>query len=140
MRALRVDKLTLAALEGTLVEYRAGRAPVTVPVLHMLSMTAEGIEARAQQIAEQLQGGRWRVSLMSGGSAVGGGSAPGIELDTVLLALEHTQLSAHEAEQRLRQLDPPIVARIEDERVVLDLRTVLEEQDEALGLALAGID
>jgi L-seryl-tRNA(Ser) seleniumtransferase len=137
MRALRVDKLTLAALEGTLVEYRAGRALVTVPVLRMLSATAESIEARAQQLASRVNGAAWHVTLMSGASAVGGGSAPGIDLDTVLLGLQHTALPAHELEQRLRRLDPPIIARIEHDRVILDLRTVLEEQDEALAAALA---
>jgi L-seryl-tRNA(Ser) seleniumtransferase len=67
---------------------------------------------------------------VSGGSAVGGGSAPGTELDTVLLAVEHPQWSADTLEGRLRQLDPPVIARIENDRVVLDLRTVFDDQDE----------
>jgi L-seryl-tRNA(Ser) seleniumtransferase len=129
MRALRVDKLTLAALEGTLLEYHAGRARTTVPVARMLSMTAEEIEARARALVEQLHAAAWRVSLMSGGSAVGGGSAPGITLPTVLIALERDGLAADVLEQRLRAANPPIIARIADDRVVLDLRTVLEEQD-----------
>lgn len=139
MRALRVDKLTLAALEATLIEYRAGRAAASVPVVRMLTASAESIEARAHQLAARLHAGRWRVALMSGASAVGGGSAPGIGLDTVLLAIEHPQWSADTLEGKLRALDTPVIARIEADRVVLDLRTVFEEQDEPLARALAAL-
>ena len=139
MRALRVDKLTLAALEATLIEYRAGRAAASVPVVRMLTASAELIEARAHELAARLHAAHWRVALMSGASAVGGGSAPGFELDTVLLAVEHPQWSAATLEERLRTLDPPVIARIESDRVVLDLRTVFEEQDEPLGDALVAL-
>jgi L-seryl-tRNA(Ser) seleniumtransferase len=139
MRALRVDKLTLAALEGTLIEYAAGRAAETVPVLRMILADAETIEARAQAIADRLLVAGWQVALISGASAIGGGSAPGIERPTVLLALEHPTLSANHLEARLRALDPPIVARIERDHVVLDLRTVLEDQDPVVADLLAGL-
>jgi L-seryl-tRNA(Ser) seleniumtransferase len=139
MRALRVDKLTLAALEGTLLEYHAGRADASVPVARMLSLAADEIEARAQQLAERLQGQGWRVTLMSGASTIGGGSAPGVTLDTVLLALQRDGFSADAVEEQLRSLAVPIVARIEQDRVVLDLRTVFEEQDDLLGTMLAGL-
>lgn len=139
MRALRVDKLTLAALEATLIEYRAGRATSSVPVVRMLSASAESIEARAHQVAARLHATEWRVALMNGASKVGGGSAPGIELDTVLLAVEHPEWSADTLEEKLRALDPPVIARIEGDRVVLDLRTVFEEQDESLASALAAL-
>lgn len=138
MRALRVDKLTLAALEGTLIEYRADRAETAVPVLRMLAVTAEDIEERARRIAERLPQDRWLVTLMSGASAVGGGSAPGVGLPTVLIALAHREWSPDTLEERLRALTPPIIGRIEADTVVLDLRTVLEEQDEGLGDALVG--
>jgi L-seryl-tRNA(Ser) seleniumtransferase len=136
MRALRVDKLTLAALEGTLLEYHAGRAEATVPVARMLTLAAEEIEARAQQLAERLHAQGWRVSMTSGASTIGGGSAPGVTLDTVLVAIEREGMSADRLEQQLRTLEVPIVARIEQDRVVLDLRTVLEEQDEQLVVLL----
>jgi L-seryl-tRNA(Ser) seleniumtransferase len=136
MRALRVDKLTLAALEGTLLEYYTGRAAAAIPVPRMLSLSAEQIEMRAEALAERLHAAGWRVSFMSGSSAVGGGSAPGIELDTVLLVLERDGASANHLEQQLRAANPPIIARIQDDRVVLDLRTVLEEQDDLLAQAL----
>jgi L-seryl-tRNA(Ser) seleniumtransferase len=132
MRALRVDKLTYAALEGTLLEYLAGRAAHTVPVQQMLSLPAEDIEARAQAAAERLAAGGWTVALMSGASAVGGGSAPGVSLPTVLLAIARDGVTAAAIEAHLRTLDPPIIARIEHDRVVLDLRTVPPEDDDVV--------
>jgi L-seryl-tRNA(Ser) seleniumtransferase len=139
MRALRVDKLTLAALEATLIEYVAGRAGETVPVQRMARLSADAIEERARALADRLEGHGWRIALISGASAVGGGSAPGVTLPTVLLSLEREQVSADALESALRSLDPPVIARIESDRVVLDLRTVLEEQDELLGTLLSSI-
>ncbi len=139
MRALRVDKLTLAALEGTLLDYRSGRAETAVPVAAMIAATAAAIEARADALAERLRAAGWAVTLQAGASAVGGGSAPGVELPTMLMAAELAGTSAETLERRLRALEPPVVARIESDRVVLDLRTVLPEQDEALGTALAAL-
>ena len=132
MRALRVDKITLAMLEATLAEYAAGRARTTIPVQRMLHASADEIETRAQALAEKLAAGGWRISMISGSSAVGGGSAPGLELATVLLSIERDGQSAAATEEWLRTLDPPVIARIEHDRVVLDLRTVLPEQDQML--------
>jgi len=140
MRAMRVDKLVLAALEGTLIEYLAGRAPNTVPVARMVQMPVEAIEVRATEIAERLLGAGWSVTLVTGSSAIGGGSAPGIELPTVLLAISHATLTASALEERLRALEPPVIARVEGGRVILDLRTVLEHQDETLAEALLAIE
>ncbi len=136
MRALRADKVTFAILEATLAEYIAGRAAETVPVQRMLHTTAEEIEARAMALGQRLAGHGWQVALMSGTSAVGGGSAPGLELPTVLLSITRADESPNVTEQWLRTLDPPVVARIEHERVVLDLRTVLPGQDESLATLL----
>ena len=132
MRALRVDKLTLAALEATLLEYSAARARFTVPVARMLTMTAEQIETRATRLMERLAPAGWRVSLMSGASAVGGGSAPGVTLPTVLVGLERDGTTADALHDQLRRLEVPVIARIEQDRVVLDLRTVLDEQEATL--------
>jgi L-seryl-tRNA(Ser) seleniumtransferase len=137
MRAVRVDKLTLAALEGTLLEYLAGRAGETVPVVRMLQENADSIESRATMLAEELHDGGWNVVLTSGASAVGGGSAPGVEVPSILVAIEWPGLSPAALEQRLRTLDPPIIARIEHDRVVLDLRTVSARQEIALREAFA---
>jgi L-seryl-tRNA(Ser) seleniumtransferase len=140
MRALRVDKLTLAALEGTLLEYLAGRAGANVPVLEMIHMPAEVIEARARTLGTRLTEAGWSVALVPGVSAIGGGSAPGVELPTMLLAIEREGLSAAALDARLRALDPPVIARIEADRVVLDLRTVLAEQDEVLADGLRSVE
>ena len=129
MRALRVDKLTYAALEATLVEYLAGRAVATVPVARMLSMTAAEIEPRARALAERLRAAGWQADVVDGMSAVGGGSAPGVELPTKLVTLSRAGQSADALEATLRSGNPPVIARIERDRVVLDLRTVAAEDD-----------
>ncbi|MEP6782334.1 MAG: L-seryl-tRNA(Sec) selenium transferase, partial [Acidobacteriota bacterium] len=136
MRALRADKITFAILEATLAEYVEGRASTTVPVQRMLHASPEEIEARVQILAGQLAGHGWRVSMISGTSAVGGGSAPGLQLPTVLLSLARDGESASHTESVLRGLTPPVIARIEHDRVLLDLRTVLPQQDEELAALL----
>jgi len=134
MRALRVDKLTYAALEATLIEYAAGRAATTVPVQRMLTMSADEIRVRAATLATRLNAvDGWRADLVSGTSAVGGGSAPGVELPTWLVAIERRGLSPDALASRLRTLTPPVIARIERDQVLLDLRTVLDDQDSQLG-------
>ena len=132
MRALRADKITFAMLEATLSEYSAGRATSTIPVQRMLHLSAEEIEARAQALADTLAANGWRVAMISGSSAVGGGSAPGLELPTVLLSIARDGESAAATERWLRSLSTPVIARVEHDRVVLDLRTVLPEQDPAI--------
>jgi len=137
MRALRADKITFAILEATLAEYVAGRAADTVPAQQMLHASAEAIELRAQALADKLVSSGWQVAMLTGSSAVGGGSAPGLGLPTVLLSISRGEESPNATEQWLRTLDPPVIARIEHERVVLDLRTVLPGQDELLATLLA---
>jgi L-seryl-tRNA(Ser) seleniumtransferase len=133
MRALRVDKLTYAALEATLTEDAAGRADISVPIRHMLAMSVDEIRARATALVgamNALEG--WQATVIAGTSAVGGGSAPGVELPTCLVSLERRGLTADRLEARLRAAAPPVIARIESDRVVLDLRTVLPCDDEQL--------
>lgn len=137
MRALRADKITFAILEATLAEYVAGRAAGTVPVQRMLHASADEIEARAMALGERLAGHGWQIALMSGASAVGGGSAPGVALRTMLLAISRAGESADPTAAWLRTLDPPVIARIEDDRVVLDLRTVPPDQDATLAELLS---
>lgn len=133
MRALRVDKLTYAALEATLIEHAAGRETANIPVPHMLAMTAEEILERARRLVRELERLKgWRVEVVEGTSAVGGGSAPGMGLRTWTVAASKQGLSANALEQRLRGLSPPVVARIQDDRVHFDLRTVRPDQDGAL--------
>jgi L-seryl-tRNA(Ser) seleniumtransferase len=138
MRALRVDKMTYAALEATLIEYAAGRAAATVPVQRMLTTSAGEVRARAENLAAQIGAiAGWHTDVVQGVSAVGGGSAPGVELPSWLVAIEKGGASADALEQQLRRLAPPVIARIDQGRVVLDLRTVLPEQDAQLARLFA---
>jgi L-seryl-tRNA(Ser) seleniumtransferase len=136
-RALRADKLALAALEATLEAYRRGAAAREVPALRMLSLTRAEMEGRARAFAERLRSrldqSILNFEIIDGESAVGGGSAPTTHPPTSLIALTHTALSADALDKRLRQHAPPVIARILGDRVVLDLRTVAgPEEDELL--------
>jgi L-seryl-tRNA(Ser) seleniumtransferase len=140
MRALRVDKLTYAALDGTLAEYAAGRAGKTIPVQRMLMLTVGEIRPRAERVVEAIaRFPGWRAALADGSSTVGGGSAPGVQLPTVLVSIDIHGHSPDAIEQKLRRANPPVVARIESDRVLLDLRTVSEADDPVLLAALNAI-
>jgi L-seryl-tRNA(Ser) seleniumtransferase len=134
-RALRADKLCLAALEATLDAHRRG-ALKELPLFQMLGLTTEAIEARARDLARRLEESipsDLTVTVISGSSAVGGGSGPNVHPPTALLALSHETLTANEIESKLRAASPPIIARIADGRVLLDLRTVdLSEESDLL--------
>ncbi|MEP6914464.1 MAG: L-seryl-tRNA(Sec) selenium transferase [Acidobacteriota bacterium] len=131
MRALRVDKLTYAALEATLEEYAAGRAHETVPVARMLAQTADALGVRANALAAAVSADGLTAAVLEGHSTVGGGSAPGSALPTRLVALTHPSLSATGLERHLRHQAVPVIARILDGTVILDLRTV-DPDDDAL--------
>ena len=134
-RALRVDKMTYAALEATLAIYLQG-ALDALPVLRMLRARSEEIAARARALVAGLP---QPVELVPGESVVGGGSTPGQFLKTTLIAFTHPTLSAAEVEARLRLATPPVIARVEQDRVLLDLRTVLPEQEPALRRTLEAL-
>ena len=103
----------------------------------MLSLSVDDIRARAETLAAGLDGRPgWRATLTPGTSAVGGGSAPGVELPTVLVAIERDGLSPDALDARLRTLVPPVIARIDRHRIVLDLRSVLPHEDAHLLAAL----
>jgi L-seryl-tRNA(Ser) seleniumtransferase len=137
MRALRVDKLTYAALEGTLIEYARGRATTAIPVRQMLALDTATLTARADALIARVTATRTvHASIVDGESAIGGGSAPGLRLPTPLVAITIDGLSADALLARLRALDFPIIARIDRDRLVLDLRTVFPEQDDVLAAAL----
>jgi len=133
-RALRLDKLIYQALENTL------RALVfeqweRIPALAMIRMTAEQIRERAERLAAAVSQLGARVE--PGESVIGGGSTPAQSIPTWLIVIEPKDVM--EAEKRLRLGDPPVIARIEDERLLLDLRTVFPEEEGALARALAGL-
>ena len=137
MRALRVDKVTYAALEGTLVEHLTGRAADTVPVVRMATMPVEAIAVRAEIVAATLRDAGFSAAVVDGFSTIGGGSAPGSRLPTRLVAITHPALSADGLEARLRKATTPVIARIDADRVVLDLRTVSPGDDAVLAAVIA---
>jgi L-seryl-tRNA(Ser) seleniumtransferase len=137
-RALRVDKLTYAALEATLLAY-VKRDHDAIPTLKMMRLTKEEIGQRTKSLEEHLHSSKLSIEVIDGESVIGGGAAPSSVLPTRLLALSCAGLSADELAARLRASDPPIVARVEQGRVLLDLRTVLAEQDEALKTVLVAL-
>jgi L-seryl-tRNA(Ser) seleniumtransferase len=140
MRVLRVDKLTYGALEGTLAEYAAGRASRTIPILQMILAAPEAIEARARRLAEAARVARIvDLEVVAGRSKVGGGTTPGLELATYVLAIRHRTRSVDWLDGWLRRRDIGIVGRIENDRLLMDLRTVLAAEDAIVAGALAAV-
>lgn len=133
-RALRSDKLRLAALEATLVSHQRDVAETEVPLNQMLSITAGELEKRARSVAEGLN-----VELLAGESALGGGAGPTSTFPTTLIAITHPKKPAQEIEHELRNYSPPIIARISEGKVLVDLRTVFDDQLPAIRAALAAI-
>jgi L-seryl-tRNA(Ser) seleniumtransferase len=142
-RALRVDKLTYAALEATLLAY-VKRDHDAVPVLRMMRLSKNEIARRAGKIVSRVESAQaksaaLKLELLDGESVIGGGAAPSAVLPTRLIALTHSDLGADELSARLRANTPPIIARVDEGRVLLDLRTVFPEQDEVLVEALNSV-
>lgn len=139
LRVLRVDKMTLAALEATLHAYLEGRAEESIPVLRMISLKSSELEKRATFLKELLSaslGDECEVELKPGSSRVGGGSLPLAELPTVLVALRPGKMTAASLAERLRRGDPPVVVRICEDRVIIDPRTLAPGEEEQLAAAL----
>jgi L-seryl-tRNA(Ser) seleniumtransferase len=140
-RAVRADKFTLAALEATLALYRdAGTARTEIPALRMLTDDAVAVRRRGAAL-QQGVADKATATLVEGFSEVGGGSFPGAKLATVLVALSVPGVSADALLERLRGATPPVIARIERDRVVLDPRTLLPDQtDAAVAAVRASLD
>jgi L-seryl-tRNA(Ser) seleniumtransferase len=125
-RAVRPDKMSLAGLTATLNHYLRDKAPEAVPVWMMITATEDQMKMRAGEWKQQLGTGE----VVPGRSTVGGGSLPEETLPTRLLALESPH--PNDLANRLREADPPIIARVENDQVVIDPRTVLPSQEELL--------
>ncbi len=136
-RALRVDKLTYASLEATLLAY-VRRDYNAIPTLKMMSLTQEEVGDRAEALVKSVNSTahRLKLEIVDGESVIGGGAAPSSVLPTRLIALTAANLSANELAERLRASDPPIIARVEEGRVLLDLRTVFPDQGSVIAAAL----
>lgn len=144
-RALRVDKLTLAALEATLLHYLKGEAEREIPIWRMIAAHPEQLRARATAWANELSNRGLNCKVEPGQSAVGGGSLPGDTLPTFLLSFtpgSHVEMAGStrqvgEWAARLRQAATPVVARVDNGSLVIDPRTVAEEEEESLLDAVA---
>ena len=139
-RALRVDKMFYAALEATLLAYLREDYD-SIPALRMMRISEDALAQRAKQIAERLRAScpNLQVEVIESRSVLGGGAAPGSTLPTRVLGVKSEGLNADELCARLRRWETPIIARVEEERVLLDLRTVESARDEAIVLALESI-
>jgi len=146
MRALRVDKLTYAALEATVDSYLSGRAVEEIPALASLHATKEAITSRARSFVRRARSisasnlkPTLHFTLVDGASVVGGGSAPETQLPTTLIGVASERMGADEIEKRLRHNRPPVIVRIAEGQVVLDLRTVAPGDEKDLMEALRGL-
>jgi L-seryl-tRNA(Ser) seleniumtransferase len=137
-RALRADKLTYAALEATLLAY-VKHDHDAIPALRMMHLSKDGIARRTVAVAAKSGSPELTVEMIDGESVIGGGAAPSAVLPTKLLAVTRDGLSADEISARLRASEPPVIARVEEGRVLLDLRTVFPEQDENVTAALRAL-
>ena len=138
MRAVRIDKMTLAALEATLRHYHCEEAAQHIPTWRMIAARPESLVSRATRWATKLRAQGIVARTQRGESTVGGGSLPGEMLPTMLLAIDADQVSLplDELAKRLRLRSTPIVTRILRDTLLLDPRTVLEEQDKEVMLGL----
>lgn len=140
-RAVRADKACLAGLSATLLHYLKDEAEREVPILKMMSLTLEQVRGRAEAWAAELGQGltpsNVEALVVAGESTVGGGSLPGESMPTMLLSLEVR--SAEKFLRSLRRNNPPLIARTENDKVLLDPRTVLPEQEAALLVALKNL-
>ncbi len=139
-RALRIDKLTLAALESTLRLYRDEKTAVqTIPTLRMMLLPIASLEEKAQRLKKMLEstgGSRLTVASLNIVSRPGGGSLPLLELPSMGLGIEVDGLSANAVEKYLRLSSPPIISRIEDDMVVMDMRTLQDDELEIIRSAI----
>jgi L-seryl-tRNA(Ser) seleniumtransferase len=140
-RVCRLDGLLISAMARTLSAYVRGRQFEEVPTLRMLSATAESIGKRASKVKRKvgsLTGMGRQLKIIDGISRTGGGSSPAGERPTRLLALDWPEGDAAPVERRLRAVDPPVIGRVQDGRLLLDLRTVPPDLDDSLAELLAG--
>ena len=143
-RALRVDKLTIAALEATLGAYLRG-AIDEIPALRMIRLSAHELKRRAEnflrELTPELPLGEVELEIADGASLAGGGSTPAQSLPSKIIRIASARYSAAQLEQRLRRAPAgvSVIARVEDDRLVLDLRTVFSEQEPLLLRTLAAV-
>lgn len=139
-RVVRVDKMTLAALEGTLLNYVRGMNGIKeIPTIRSMLYSKEDLKARTEKLHQNLieQNSSFLIKVVESISKVGGGTMPDVELPTYVLALKHEKMSTQHLANKLRtECDPPIIVRVQNEEIFIDLRTVTEEEEKVLVRAL----
>lgn len=141
-RVLRVDKMTFAALEETLKAYVAGGdAVMDIPTVRDIMRSSEEIKTQAEDFISIMESrtNSYRFNLLDGTSQVGGGTMPEVSIPTHLAAISHETLPAQELAERLRASRPPVITRIQDEKVCIDFRTVREEEMDEVIESFVGI-
>ncbi|HMG74192.1 MAG TPA: L-seryl-tRNA(Sec) selenium transferase [Pyrinomonadaceae bacterium] len=141
-RAVRADKLRIAALEATLDAYARGASESEVPAHRFIALSADEIKKRAVKMIRRLRGripDTVELNTVPGESAAGGGSGPTSRLPTVLISIAHKRSTPNQIEATLRRAEPPVIARIVDDRVLLDLRTVAESEEPELARAILSL-
>jgi L-seryl-tRNA(Ser) seleniumtransferase len=131
LRAFRVDKMTYAALQATLLAYLAGDTE-SIPTVRMLGILPKRIRQRCEEMARALHSATLTAETVAVPTVVGGGTTPGASLPSFAVALRHAVLEAASLGAVLRSLDPAVLTRTQEDRVLLDLRTVPEEMDAVL--------
>lgn len=143
-RALRIDKLTLLALEETLKIYRDERKALeTIPTLKMISQSHESLKAKARRLLRMIKikdGNNFKVDTFDGVSMVGGGALPLMELHTRLLRLTPFKMTAHSIIETLKHFDPPIIVRVEQDKVLLDVRTIQDKELKIVATAINSLN
>ena len=142
-RALRLDKMFLAGLERVLLYYLKGEATQKIPAWQMISTPLEVLQKRAEKIKDELKKSGIEVTIQKSQSTIGGGSLPGETLPTIIISVSSVDpsvdLSVDQQARLFREQSPPIIGRIEDDKFVLDLRTVFPHQDETVVSAIKNI-
>jgi L-seryl-tRNA(Ser) seleniumtransferase len=135
-RALRVDKLTYAALEATLLAY-VRQDYDAIPALRMIYATAQDIRVRSEAFVDRLGSiPGTKIDIIEGRSVIGGGTAPTKTLPTFVTALSSERYTAEQLQELLRTQNPPVITRIEEDRLLLDLRTVSKDEESSLGASI----
>ena len=136
-RALRVDKMTLAALEATLKLYLDEKEALEhIPTLHMISLSKERLLGKAEVFKTRLSDLEFKITIAEDKAEVGGGSYPASYLDSVVVKLEHPRLSATDIERRLLEVEIPIITRIKDNELIFDMRTLRTREFDLVKQAL----
>lgn len=142
LRAIRIDKLSLAALEGTLLDYTLGQPKEDIPVQYMLHVSSEELAQKAEKLADALHalGPKWQPEVAKLNSQAGGGSLPAVDLEGVGVMLTYKEMSTASLERKLRIRETPIVVRVQDDRIILDVRCLADADTEEIITALREIE